>query len=487
MSRVGVAGIQHETNTFADGRARFRDFVRADAWPALLWRQDLPGALIGRNLPAAGMLQALREAGHEAVPLLWANANPSGPVTEDAYEALWWLFERALHEAGPLDALLLELHGAMVTEHCESGDSEWLRRTRTLLGEQVPVAVVLDFHANLTPEIAQLADLVLAYRTYPHVDLAHCGRRAVAMLPALMAGQRFAHALRQLPFLIPLPWQSTLAPPMDRLMRRADALMQGDVVHVSFAAGFPMADVPHSAPAVLSYARTQVAADAAADALAAEVVAARHEFAGRLWSPAQAVHEAMRRGRRGAPVILADTQDNPGGGGDGDSTGLLHALLEANAEDACLGIVCDAELAAAAHAAGVGATLDMPLGGKRGRHSGAPLPGPWRVEALGSGCFTGTGPFYGGSKMDLGPMTRVSQRGVQVLLSSRKQQAADQAMFRHLGVEPHECAVLALKSSVHFRADFGPFAADILIVEAEGANTADLRRLHYRQCRRPPA
>ncbi|MED5618872.1 M81 family metallopeptidase [Ideonella sp. BN130291] len=487
MARIGIAGLQHETNTFADSRARFCDFVLADAWPGLLWRGDLPAGLQGTQLPAAGMLQALQAAGHEAVPLLWGNANPSGPVTEDAFEALWWLFERALAEAGPLDALLLELHGAMVTEHLPSGDSEWLRRTRERVGERLPIVAVLDFHANLTPAMADQLDLALVYRTYPHTDTAQCGREAVHQLAPLLAGARYARALRQLPFLIPLPWQSTLASPMRELMAQAVAASGGEVVHVSLAGGFPMADVPDSAPSVLVYAHDQAAADRAADTLTQAVQAARSQFGGRLWPPGDAVAHALAVGRPGAPVVLADTQDNPGGGGDGDSTGVLQALLQARAAGACLGLLCDPEAAAAAHAAGVGAWISVALGGKRGRHSGEPVAGPWRVEALGDGRILGTGPFYGGSQMALGAMARLSQHGVQVLVSSRKQQAADQAMFRHLGIEPAQCALLALKSSVHFRADFGPLAAEVLVVESEGANIADLHRLHYRHCTRPPA
>jgi len=487
MARIGIAGVQHETNTFAQSRAGFRDFVQADAWPGLLWRDDLPAGLSGNKIAAAGMIDAAQAAGHEVVPLLWANASPSGPVTRDAFEALWWLFERALAEAPPLDALLLDLHGAMVVDGFDSGDEEWLRRVRRTLGSTLPVVVVFDFHANLTEGIASLVDVALVYRTYPHVDSADCGRRAVELLPPLLAGERYAKAFRALPFLIPLPWQTTLAPPMSRLMALAEAAADADVLQVSLAAGFPLADVAHSAPTLLAHARTQAAADAAAQRVADAMNSARAEFRGRLWQPAEAVAHAAAHGRPGAPVILADTQDNPGGGGDGDSTGLLQALFDGRTVGACLGILCDAEAAAAAHAAGIGATLAIAIGGKRGRHSGAPVAGPWVVEALANGRFTGTGPFYGGSQMDLGAMARLSRDGVVVLVSSRKQQAADQAMFRHLGVEPADCAVLVLKSSVHFRADFAALASEILVVAAEGANIADLAQLEYRRCLRPPA
>lgn len=484
--RVGVAGVQHETNTFAEGRAGIREFVQADAWPGLAWRGDVPAAVAGLNLPTAGMLDALHEAQHEAIPLLWASAGPSGPVTQDAFEALWWLFERALRDSGPLDALLLELHGAMVAEHHASGDSEWLRRTRAVLGSRLPIVAVFDFHANITPAMVDLCDVVLVYRTYPHVDASACGRLAVKMLAPLIEGRRPARALRQAPFLISLPWQCTLVQPMARLMAAAETARDG-LWHLSLAAGFPMADVPDSAPAVIAHADTQDQADAAADCMLGALIEARQEFGGRLWLPEDAVRHACANGQPGAPVVLADTQDNPGGGGAGDTTALLHALIRAKAKDACVGIVFDPEFASRAHAAGVGASLEMPLGGKRSGPSAPPVPGPWIVQSLGDGRFPATGPFYAGSRMELGPMTCVSQGGVRVIIASRRQQAADQAMFRHLGIEPCDCAVLALKSSVHFRADFGPIAKEILVVEADGANTADLHKVRFLHSNRPPA
>lgn len=181
-------------------------------------------------------------------------------------------------------------------------------------------------------------------------------------------------------------------------------------------------------------------------------------------------------------MILADTQDNPGGGAAGDTTDIPHELLRQGVQGACLGLLCDPAAAAAAHAAGCGAAVELALGG----HSGIgapPLVGRFNVEALGDGRFTGSGPFYLGCRMDLGLMARLSLNGIQILVSSHKQQAADQAMFRHLGIEPVQQRILVLKSSVHFRADFGSMAREILIVAASGENTARLSELEYQKLR----
>jgi microcystin degradation protein MlrC len=181
--------------------------------------------------------------------------------------------------------------------------------------------------------------------------------------------------------------------------------------------------------------------------------------------------------------VLADTQDNPGAGANSDTVGLLAALVRNGATGAALATLYDPEVAAIAHRAGEGATINIGLGAKSGLPGHQPYHAAYRVERLGDGNFTATGPFYRGSRVRLGPMALLSLDGVRIVVASRKQQAADQAVFRHLGIEPAEQKILALKSSVHFRADFQPIAEQILIVAAPGPNLADHRQLAYRRLR----
>jgi microcystin degradation protein MlrC len=408
-------------------------------------------------------------------------------VTRDAFEALWWLFERSLREAGRLDALLLDLHGAMVVENFESGDQEWLRRVRKTVGRQLPIVAVFDFHANLTETIANQIDFSFVYRSYPHLDSGECGRRAVRILPPLLAGRRYARAMRRVPFLISLPWQTTLVEPMATIMALVDSAVDDDVLSTSFAAGFPLADVPHAGPAVVAYANTQTSADAEAERLVGALLLARRRFRGQLWTADEAVAHAIRWGKPGAPIVIADTQDNPGAGGNGDGTIILRELLDQEASNVCVGLVCDPAAATLAHAAGLGTEIDVGLGGKSGQTSGVPVPGPWKVNGLGMGQFAATGPFYSGAKMDLGRMAKLSQNGIDVIVATKNQQAADRAMFVHVGAEPSRYSILVLKSSVHFRADFAKLAQDILIVAEGGTNIADLGQLNYQRCMRPPA
>jgi microcystin degradation protein MlrC len=218
--------------------------------------------------------------------------------------------------------------------------------------------------------------------------------------------------------------------------------------------------------------------------LAAELRRREGEFALELIGVGQAIEEVQRSSPpRGRPLILADTQDNPGAGGNADTMSLIKALLASGTQRVLAGVICDPEAAARAHAAGEGALISLRLGARTGTAGETPLESRFKVLALGDGRFTGTGPFYRGGRFELGPMALLDAGGVQIAVASRKQQAADQAMFRHLRVEPAEYAVLALKSSVHFRADFGAIASRILVVEAPGPNIADPARLPFSRLR----
>jgi microcystin degradation protein MlrC len=484
VARIAVAGLHHETNTFAPQPATFERFVEASGWPELLRGPAVLERTAPINLPIAGFAAAARAAGHELVPLLWAAAGPSGRVTTDAYERITGWLLADLRAALPVDAVHLDLHGAMVTDDLDDGEGELLARVRALVGPEVPVTASLDLHANVSEAMVDAADALVAYRTYPHVDMAETGGRVLPLLERMLAGLTLHKACRRGGYLVPLPWQCSSLPPARDLYALAATLERRIQGSVSLLMGFPAADVPCCGPSFLAYALDPAAAERACTELADAYAASEERFAGRFWDPVDAVTHAVHSPGRG-PVILADTQDNPGGGGTGDTTGLLAALVGLRAERAALGLLFDPETARAAHAAGEGVVLKRHgLGGRHGPAGVTPLVADWRVERLGDGGFTATGPFYRGSRMELGPMALLRPAeapGVAVAVASRRVQAADQAMFRCLGVDPAALAVLALKSSVHFRADFEPLAREVLIVAAPGFVAADPAELPFRR------
>jgi len=484
MPRIAIGGFQHETNTFASTPAVLADFEAPDAWPGLTSGGAMLEAVAGINLPAAGFAQEARSLHHELVPLTWCSAQPSGRVSRAAYEHVSALLLEGLQRAGSVDGVYLDLHGAMVAEHIDDADGELLRRVRALVGPGVPIVASLDYHANVSLLMAQAASALVSYRTYPHVDMAECGAQAARVLQDLLGQPRPAVALEQLDFLIPLTSQSTLVEPMRSLMDQARRLQQSPLLSVCLMPGFPAADVADCGPAIYACGYSDAAAREAVANIAREVRSREQEFALDVYSVEQAILETTgHTATRGRPLILADTQDNPGGGGNADTMSLIKALIASGTRRVLAGVICDPEAAARAHAAGENAMVDLRLGAHAGTAGETPLVARCKVLALGDGRFTGTGPFYRGGRFELGPMALLEVGGVHVAVASRKQQAADQAMFRHLRAEPADYAVLALKSSVHFRADFGPMASRILVVAAPGPNVADPGKLPFAKLR----
>ena len=485
MARIAIGGFQHETNTFAPSKATYEDFARGGAWPGLTRGPAIFEAVAGINLPIAGFIARAREGGHELMPLSWAQATPSAEVTEDAYERIAGQILEDLRALRHCDAVYLDLHGAMVAEHLEDGEGELLARVRRTIGPAPPLVASLDLHANITPAMVELSDALVAFRTYPHVDMAETGARAAELVERMLSsGHQPVKAYRQLPFLIPTTAGCTTQEPAKGLFARLADLDRPPVVALSFACGFGPADIHDCGPSVVAYGDDTKATEAAAEALYDLALAREDAFTVKFWQPAEAVAHAMAAAHTASgPVILADTQDNPGGGANSDTVGLLAELVRQGAEGAVVGLICDPEAAAAAHEAGEGASLRIGLGAKSGLPGHAPFAADYRVDRLGDGAFTATGPFYEGAHMRLGPMALLAVGGVRIAVASRKNQAADQEMFRHLGVEPAEVKILVLKSSVHFRAHFEPIAAEILVVAAPGPNPADLSALTYRRLR----
>jgi microcystin degradation protein MlrC len=291
-------------------------------------------------------------------------------------------------------------------------------------------------------------------------------------------------AMRRAEFLVPLTWQCTLIEPAQSLYRAVAESERAGAAGASFAFGFPPADIAECGPVALAYAEDQATADRIAERLIARVNEAERDFAGKVWQPDEAVAHARDRALAlKRPIILADTQDNPGAGGNSDTVGLLEALVRGRAEQAVFANLYDPKTAEIAHRAGVGAEINLGIGAWSGMKGMTPFHATFEVERLGDGNFDATGPFYRGNRMQLGAMALLKIGGVSIVVASRKQQAADQAMLRHLGVEPSQQRILALKSSVHFRADFQPIAGEILIVAAPGANPVDHRSLFYSKLR----
>lgn len=495
--RIAIAGFQHETNTFAHTPTTWQDFVQDDTWPGLCEGDDVLARLgdadpsAPRNIPVSGFIAAARLAGDTLVPIAWCAAGPGGRVTQDAFEQVSERWLRRLNEAA-FDAVYLDLHGAMAAEHIDDADGELLARVRAAVGPDVPIVASLDLHANVSARMVALADWLVAYRTYPHVDMGATGGRAHAALHRLMSmPERPVVAWRQMPFLIPLCWQGTDDAPAQALygsLAAVDDTPGAWPDGANLVMGFPAADVPECGPSLWAYAATAAQADAIVDALASRVTAAEPDFAGALLTADAAVARAealLTASPQAGPVVIADAQDNPGAGGTSDTTGLLHALMAANAQGAVLGVMVDPAAAAQAHAAGEGAQIALSLGAHDAPAAGDPPPveATFHVERLHDGQVQATGSVFRGYRLSLGPSACLRLGGVRVVVASRKVQMLDLALMRFLGIEPAQQRMLVVKSTVHFRADFAPIAQAVLISRSPGAYELDPARLPWQRLR----
>ncbi len=480
--RVAIAELSHETNVFSSVPTDLAAFERSGIYRGT----EVIEARRGTATTIAGFLDAAERHGFAALPILAVWATPSGMVTREAFEELVGELVAGLERAAPLDGVLLSLHGAMVAEHALDADGEILRRVRAVVGPDIPIVAVLDLHANISAAMAELADMLIGYDTYPHVDQRDRGLEAGELLVRRIRCEiRPAKALVKPPMLPTSQNMTTDRDPMRTLIARAHELeaMPG-VLNVTVAGGFPPADVPEAGLSVLV---TTDGDPALAQALAEELGQLAWELRDGFLGGVSSWEEAARaiRETRSGPLVLVDIADNPWTGGPGDSAELLRFLLGLGIRCAALALIRDPEAVAACIAAGIGQTVELELGGKTDRLHGPPLPVQGYVRLLSDGRYVNRGPMHAGVTVDLGRSVVLVCDGVEVLVTERAESPIDLNVFRSHGIEPSERRVIALKGKGHFRAAFEPIAERVVLVEGPGITGSDLTRLPFRHIRRP--
>ncbi len=485
--RVLVAGFKHETNTFSRQPADLAAY-RARA----LYRgPEVAARLTDTRTEVGAFLDAARRHGWELATPIVADATPSGPVSDEAFRTICGEIVAAARDAGPFDGVLLNLHGAMVAERHDDGEGALLAALREVLGPGVPIAATLDLHANVTDEMADLADILISYRTYPHVDLYEVGTEAADLLARTMNGEvRPRSFVRRGAMIFALDHGRTTAPgPMLEVLELAARAKAANPAILSYSvnAGFSRADIAQCGPsAVIVGDGDDAAFGEVAEDLAKAIWERRHEQTVQTIGVEQAMQRIAQRAPGAKPTVIADFADNPGGGGYGDATGLLAALIDADIPGTVFATMYDPQVAAACHAAGAGATLDCELGGKVDPALGAPIAVTGRVERLTDGRLVYDGPMGKGISIEMGPSAVLAIGNVRVVVASRRFQALDRQFFLHAGIDPAAQAVVGLKSAQHFRAAFGPIASEVLVVDVGGGLTSDdLSKLNYTKVRRP--
>src|SRR5215203_3818665 len=501
--RVAAAQIAHETNVFSAVKTDLAAFEAS----GLHFGPAVIEIARGANTEFWGFVTGAEAQGFDLEPILAVWGTPSGLVTADAIEHVTGLLDdglrRARAEGGPLNGILLALHGAMVTEIDDDGDGYVLQAVREIVGPDVPVVATLDLHANISPRMVELADVLIGYDTYPHIDMAERGEEATKVLARLMRGEiRPAPALRKPPMLPTSQRMMTERMPMRALMERAHVIEEDPrVISVTIAGGFPLGDNPDAGFGVVVTTNDDpdLAAELANE-LATEAWTLRDGFLGGVASfenAAELIHSLDSEEEVNMPVsgplILVDIADNPWSGGPGDSVELLRFLFAQRVEGAAVALVRDPEVVREAIAAGPGGKVTVNLGGKTDRLHGDPLLVRAHVKLLSDGHYVNDGPMMTGLTVDLGPTALLlcepasgpSAPAVEVLVTTRAETPVDLNVFRCHGIEPTRHRVLGLKGKGHFRAAFEPIARRVVLVEGPGTTGADLSRLMFQNVRRP--
>jgi len=479
-----IGEFSHETNTFCPlcpGREEFAAIA--------MFEGDAIGRhYAGTNSCIGGFMDVAAKHGVELLWTIAAHDTPSGSVQAGFYNEVKSRLLKGLEQ--PVDGVLLSLHGAMVAQCADDAEGDIIQAVRDRVGPDVPIAATLDFHANMSPLMVQMASILVGYKTYPHIDEYEVGVKAADLL--YRAVRKEIHprcVLDHPPLLMPLGKTSTMREPMRSVMDRAREIERSnEALCASVFGGFPYADILDagmSSVLVVDDAdpRARASGEQYARELSSMLWDRRREMLHQGVSVRNAVAQAMQFAKR--PVVLADISDNPGGGGLGDDVEILRELVAQRCPDAVVGPIWDPQAAQTCHQAGVGAEVTLNVGSRGGESQVTPVALTGRVTYVGNGDFTYRGPMCTGTRSTIGTCAAIQSGGIKVLISAGRVQNLDPEIFRSVGIEPTEHHIVVVKSSIHFRAAYEPIASTIIEVAAPGLVSPDMHRFPFRKVRRP--
>lgn len=478
--RIVIAEVMHETNTFSNVPTT-RDLFE-------LWEWTRGEAVLSNHRGVqdflGGMIDAAEKRGIEVVGAFAANAYPAGTITKETYEALQDDLLSGIAAAGDVDAICLSLHGAGVAEGIDDLEGALIKAVREQVGYEKPLLVTLDLHGNITDEMVTEADILLGVHLYPHTDCYDRGLEAVELAEQMVKGTLVPHMYRAtLPLIVPTS-TTNLSPAKDINEACFKWEAEPGMIDCAFFHGFPYTDIPELGVTVIAVANNDAnLAKQAAESVANLIWEKRDEFAPQVLTPEEGL--ALAKAATQFPVVINETSDNPGGGTPGDGTYLLRAMLQADLQDACFGFIYDPEVAALAHEKGVGATIEVQLGGKTDNLHGEPIALTAYVKSLTDGKFVTSSPMGKGAPVNLGKSVRLQANGIDILVCSVKTQVIDEQIFLLHGIDVTQYKIVSLKSSQHFRASFEPISAKIITVDSPGLTTLDFTSFDYKRLNRP--
>jgi len=484
-TRVVVAMMEHETNTFSPVPTPLDRFGRGGF--GVPEGPDVYDRFKGTGTGIGGLLHVADEAGWDIVTPIAGNAAPSGKVEAGAYNYMSDSICAAV-EAG-CDAVMLDLHGAMVSETTDDGEGTLLARIRSIAPD-IPIGISLDLHANMTDAIVDNCTVLVGYKTYPHLDMYEAGEHAGQLLVRTLAGEiNPVMVWGSRPILAQTLRMGHEDEPMRSLleMARTDEQVSG-LLAVSVFGGFPLADIWDAGLSIVAIADAdRAAAEQSRDALLEQAWANRSEFMFHSEPLAETIAEAKKMDD--GPIILLDHADNAASGGTQDTVAVLAEVLKQGLEDVAMFAICDPAAVEEMTAAGMGSEISLDLGGKTDMPTigrvGEPLSVTGTVAALTDGQFTVTVPMGRGTQMDMGPSAVLEVDGAKIVVISRNVEPWDPGCFRSMGIEPTEMRYLIMKSRIHYRAGFHDISTRDIACNGVGVTSSDNSLFDFEHVRRP--
>lgn len=482
--RVVIAMFKHETNTFSPVPTPLARFARAGSVP--YYGDEVLKAFRGTGTSVAGFIEAAERRGASIVAPVAGHAWPSGPVDDEAFEHFATRICEAV--AGGCDAVLLELHGSMVTRSLDDAEGELLRRIRAV-APGLPIGVSLDMHANLSDAIAENCTAIAGYQTYPHVDFYETGLRAAEPVLRMVEGRaRPTMAWGRRPMLPHVMRQASTRSPNRELQQRCKVMEQAGALAASLFMGFPHADIARvgTSAVIVTDDDPQLAARYR-DELLEAAWEARERFVFRI-EPLEASIARAGQVAEG-PAILLDHYDNAASGGTMDSMTVLGAILDAGLDDVAAFAICDPQAVGQMIEAGVGSRVTLPLGGKSDMPAiglrGRPREVSGIVRIVSDGRYRNEGPALRGVQMDMGRTVVLDTGKVEIVVISKQQEPNDLACLKCVGIDPARKRLLMLKSRVHYGAGFAGLAKAVIECAGTGVCTSDYSTLAFTRVPRP--
>jgi microcystin degradation protein MlrC len=477
--KILVGGIYHETHSFSNVPTDIGSFRRV----LLLEGEEVVEKLQGTVSEMAGFVEGAKRFGFDLIPTIWAWGVSTGPVKAATFDYLLDSVRRTLEQEGQVDGVLFALHGACVGEQDPDGDGYILSKLRSYVGEDTPIAVTLDFHANTSDRMVRIADVIVGYDTYPHVDQVERGLEAAELIVRTIKREiKPVIALEKPPMLIVPYKQATAAYPMNELLILAQRC-EREALSVTVSGGFPYSDVPETGPGALVITDNQPElARRLAREISSRMWELREEFLPRLPSVKEAVTSSIESEHW--PVILADVGDNIGAGTPGDGTFILQELIDQQAEGAVV-TIADPMAVAQAIEVGVGKCVNLNIGGKCDRFHGEALDVECCIKLISDGVFTNRGHMRDGLVEKMGRTVVVEAPGIKIVLTEIKMPPWNLEQLRSVGITPENEKIIVVKSAVAFRAAYEPIAKSIIEVNSPGLSTVDLKQFDYEYIKRP--